>query len=103
MVRTLLSRQGLRRVDKKRLSEGLAKGADEWRMDELAYALQMPEQTLYSWMRKGRVRARLQQHGPRSFWLIWADDAEIERLRALRKQPRRWSKHLIVHEDNDHR
>jgi DNA invertase Pin-like site-specific DNA recombinase len=105
MVRTLLSRQGLRRVNTQRRSEELAKRADEWRMDELAHALQMPEPTLYSWIRKGRVRARLQPHGTRSFWLIWADDAELERLRTLRNQPRphRWSKHLIVHEDNDHR
>lgn len=102
MVRTLLSRQGLRHIDKKRRSEEIAKGADEWRMDELAHVLQMPEPTLYSWIRKGRVQARLQQPGTRSFWLIWADEAEIERLRALQKQPYRWSKHLIVHKDNDH-
>lgn len=101
MVCSLLSRQGLHRVDKKRPSEVLAKGTDEWGIDELAHVLQMPGQTLYLWIRKGRVRARLQQHGMRSFWLIWADDAEIERLRALRKQPRRWSKHRSVAEDND--
>jgi hypothetical protein len=103
MVRTLLSRQGLRGVNKKRPSEGIEKGADEWRIDELAHAVQMPEQTLYSWTRKGKVRARFQHHGTRSFWLIWADEAEIERLRALRKQPHRWSKHMIIHEDQDRR
>jgi hypothetical protein len=101
MVRTLLSRQGLRCVDTKRPSDGLSKEVDEWSMGELAQRLQMPEPTLYSWIRKGRVRARLQPHGTRSFWLIWADNAELERLRALRKQPYRWSKHIIVHEDND--
>ena len=62
----------------------------------------MPESTLYSWMKKGKVRARLQQHGTQSFWLIWADDGELERLRTLRKQPRHWSKHIIVNQNDPH-
>jgi hypothetical protein len=99
MVRSLLSRQGLRRLDKRRPSDGIQKGEDEWRFHDVARELQMPESTLYSWMKKGKVRARLQQHGTQSFWLIWADDGELERLRALRKQPRRWPKHIIVHQD----
>jgi hypothetical protein len=103
MVRSLLSRQGLRRTDKRHPSDGLKKGVDEWRFHDLARELQMPESTLYSWMKKGKVRARLQQHGTQSFWLIWADDGEIERLRTLRKQPRRWSKHIVVHQDDNHR
>jgi hypothetical protein len=102
MVRSLLSRQGLRRLDKKHPSDGLKRGAYEWRFRDLVRELQVPESTLYSWMKKGKVRARLQQHGKQSFWLIWADDVEIERLRTLRKQPRRWSKHIIVHQDDNH-
>ncbi len=101
MVRTLLARQGLRRVDKKRPSEGINTGPEEWSIDELARELHMPEPTLYSWIRKGKVRARLQQHGARSFWRIWADEAELERLRVLRKQPHRWSKHVIIHEEQE--
>ena len=72
-------------------------------MNGVARELQMPEPTLYSWIRKGNVRARHQQHGTRSFWLIWADGTELERLRVLRKQPRRWSKHRIIHEDQERR
>jgi DNA invertase Pin-like site-specific DNA recombinase len=102
MVRSLLSRQGLRRLDKRRPSDGLTTGDDEWRFHDLARELQMPESTLYSWMKKGKVRARLQPHGTQSFWLIWADDGELERLRALRKQPRHWPKQRIVNQgDND--
>ncbi len=56
MVRSLLVRQGLstskarpRKVDRER---------DEWTLPELAYTLEMPLPTLYSWLRKGRLKAR---------------------------------------------
>lgn len=86
MVRSLLVRQGLstskarpRKVDRER---------DEWTLPELAYTLEMPLPTLYSWLRKGRLKAR--RDAVSMQWLIWADPDEVQRLRDLRQAPRVW-------------
>lgn len=60
----------------------------EWWLDALARELAMPPVTLYDWSRRGRVRARrVGAAGPRQRLALWADAAELERLRALRAAP----------------
>lgn len=57
----------------------------EWTLHSLAGKLGMPTITLYTWIRKGRVTARkVRDLGSRGVWVVRADAAEINRLRALR-------------------
>jgi hypothetical protein len=88
MVRTLLSRQV--RADRcARAVETHALAADEWWFTDLARHLNLPQPTLYSWLRRGWVHARqLPVAGGR--WILWADPDERDRLRKLRGCPRRW-------------
>ena len=61
----------------------------EWWFADLAYALQLPHPTLYSWMRRGWVNATRLNVGQRR-WVLWADEQELERLRRLKECPRSW-------------
>lgn len=57
----------------------------QWWLTDLAQVLSMPTVTLYSWIRADWVKAEKQEHSPKQ-WIIWADEAEIERLKQLRLQ-----------------
>jgi DNA invertase Pin-like site-specific DNA recombinase len=83
-VQTLMRRLGFgtRRTTPTR--EALAE--HEWWLPDLALALEMPEVTLYNWVRRGWVRAR-QQPQPPHHWIIWADASEYERLKTYRQYP----------------
>lgn len=97
MVSNLLARQGLRSGSpKQRHTADLPHAPDEWLLADLAFELDMPSVTLFSWIRKGWVRARKVHQSGRTLWLIWADSAECERLRARREAPQRWSRHVRV-------
>jgi DNA invertase Pin-like site-specific DNA recombinase len=90
MVGSLLVRQGLRSSTSRPRS--VARKNEEWTLPELAYTLEMPHPTLYSWLRKGHLKAR---HDKRSGqWLIRADARELQRLRTLRQAPRTWKRPL---------
>jgi DNA invertase Pin-like site-specific DNA recombinase len=62
-------------------------GRHEWWLGELAYELGMPEATLYGWLRRGRLKARQQEEKVPYRWIVWADEAEVERLKRLRARP----------------
>lgn len=53
---------------------------DEWWPAELARTLGIPRGSLHHWIRQGLVRAR-QLDEPLHRWVVWADEAEQERLR----------------------
>lgn len=63
-------------------------------MDGLAQELKMPVVTLYAWLRRDIVNGEQLERG--GTWRIWADEAEVCRLQALRAEPvgarchRRW-------------
>lgn len=57
---------------------------DEWTLAELAIQLAMPHATLSVWVRKGLLQARQMVWGRRRSWIVWADQAEQQRLRDLR-------------------
>jgi DNA invertase Pin-like site-specific DNA recombinase len=60
----------------------------EWTIAALASELAMPSITIYGWIRRQWIIARkVLGIGTKSFWVIRADGAEIERLRALRLDP----------------
>jgi len=53
---------------------------NEWWPAELVRLLDIPRASLYHWIRQGLVRAR-QLDEPLHRWVVWADEAEQERLR----------------------
>jgi hypothetical protein len=90
-VGSLVLRQGLGSGRPKRGTR-VERQANEWTLTELTQALEIPPPTLYTWLRKGDMRARQVRHASAPGWLIGADATELERLRAFRRAPRpqRW-------------
>jgi hypothetical protein len=94
MVANLLARRGLASGSpRQQYTQTLQRDTEEWTLKELALELKMPPVTLNGWIRKGQVRARQVSHAGHTLWLLWADKAELKRLRALRTAPRPWAKH----------
>jgi DNA invertase Pin-like site-specific DNA recombinase len=89
MVGTLLCHQGIQRAAHSPARK-VQRQADEWTLSELAHTLEIPQPTLYAWLRKGRFTARLVTSQAHPLWLITADAVELTRLRALHEQPRVW-------------
>jgi DNA invertase Pin-like site-specific DNA recombinase len=94
MVHSLLARQGLRSSKGKRPSDGITKKANEWTIQELSQKLEMPAPTLYSWVKKGRLKSHFVNSNGRSILVVTAKKTDINRMRSLRKKPRTWSKHI---------
>jgi DNA-binding MarR family transcriptional regulator len=91
MVRSLLNRQGISLgTPKQQHIAGIAREADEWTVKELAQQLQMPEPTLYAWLKKGLIKARQVQANARSVWLVTANADQLEQLRQQRSTQRIW-------------
>jgi hypothetical protein len=70
----------------------------EWWLPELARTIGMPAITLHSWLRRGWVTGRQQEQAPRH-WILWADAAEVERLRQRHQRPRGYYTHRLWIED----
>lgn len=87
-VRNILSRNSLTTVRRPRTPDGKRLKRGEWWLPELARHLEMPEETLYVWMRRGWVHGK-QLDGSQGRWVLWATRAEIVRLKRLRTAPRR--------------
>jgi DNA invertase Pin-like site-specific DNA recombinase len=58
----------------------------EWWLPELARRIGMPVVTLYGWLQRGWVTGRHSTQGSRRC-IVWADAAEVERLRQRHLQP----------------
>ena len=89
-VRKLLSRRGLTESHPPASESDHLLGPHEWWFGDLACQLDMPQPTLYSWLRRGWVHCR-QLHGRHGRWILWADEDEAERLRRIRTRSRSWS------------
>lgn len=63
-------------------------GANEWWLIDLARTLRISNTTLHAWVQRGWVRGRKRQQGRRE-WILWADDAELQRLRQRYLRPPR--------------
>jgi len=88
IVRQLISRRR-RAARRPRAMDSRALAQNEWWMTDLCRHLQMPQPTLYSWIRRGWVNARqLPVAGGR--WIVWADADELDRLGCLHRCPRTW-------------
>jgi DNA invertase Pin-like site-specific DNA recombinase len=69
------------------LSEGIPREAHEWTPLELAEQLGMARDSLHNWIQKGALQGRKVDYRGRSLWLLWADEAELVRLREMRDFP----------------
>lgn len=58
-----------------------------WTLSELAHHLDMPDITLYTWLRRGWIQGQ-QRDDPHHTWVVDADPLEVSRLRALRNARR---------------
>lgn len=97
MVAGLLARQGLHGGSPKQQHDaGLCRAPDEWLLSDLARELHMPAVTLFSWIGRNWVQARKVVHAGHPLWLIRADAKELQRLRAQRTAPRRWTRQVRV-------
>ena len=69
------------------ISQGIPREPHEWTTLELAEQLGMARDSLHNWVHKGAVRGRKVHYRGRSLWLLWVDEAELERLREMRDFP----------------
>ena len=72
---------------RRRISDGIPRQEHEWTPRELADQLEMPRDSLHNWIQKRAVRGRKVTYHGRSLWLLWADEAELARLREKREFP----------------
>jgi DNA invertase Pin-like site-specific DNA recombinase len=96
-IQHLIRRLGLRPgLDYDRSTDQGGLGPDQWWLATLAREIGMPTATLSSWLRRGWVTG-WQDTRPPYRWIVTADRAEVERLRALHQRPagyhnrRRWT------------
>ena len=106
MIRALVRRNDHRpREPVQAQNEHLAR--DEWELAVLARSLNIPHVTLYKWLKRGELTARLEEQTPQR-WIVWADAAEMARLRALHQRPagessrRRWTAASAAVSDDPH-
>ena len=91
----LLGRHGLRPAASRQRAPR-SPGPGQWWLADLARELEMPVATLTGWLTRGWATGR-QEASPPHRWIITADSAEVERLRALHRLPagyhnrRRWT------------
>ncbi len=90
MISRLLVKRGLHLPRGAMVSGADNLGPNEWWLGALAAHLELPGTTLSNWLPRGWVRSR-KLPGGRGRRILWADDAEVERLRNLRSERRRWS------------
>jgi DNA invertase Pin-like site-specific DNA recombinase len=96
-IQQLIRRLGLRPgLDHDHRTDHGSLGPGQWWLAALAREIGMPVATLFGWLRRGWVFGR-QDTRPPCRWIITADSAEVERLRALHQLPagyhnrRRWT------------
>jgi DNA invertase Pin-like site-specific DNA recombinase len=96
-IQHLIRRLGLRPgLDNDHRTDNGSLGPGQWWLAALAREIGMPTATLFGWLRRGWVTGR-QDTRPPYRWIITADSAEVQRLRALHQLPagyhsrRRWT------------
>jgi hypothetical protein len=96
-IQQLIRRLGLRPgLDYDHRTDHGSLGPGQWWLAALAGEIGMPTATLFGWLKRGWITGR-QDTRPPYRWIITADPAEVERLRALHQLPagyhnrRRWT------------
>ncbi len=90
MVHHLLSKAGIVPPKYRRRRPNIDRTTSEWTIAELARHIPMPEPTLYTWVQQGRLRSRTVSVGSREFTLVYADNATVAAVRAVRATPAPW-------------
>lgn len=90
MVSKLLVQRGLYLPYARKRPESVVLSEHEWWLPDLAKTLEMPRPSLTHWFVRGWVRGRKLQ-GLRGRLILWADGAEVDRLKQLRQTRRSWS------------
>ncbi len=90
MLSRLLVRRGLHLPYGRKRPDSVILREHEWWLPDLADQLQMPRSSLTHWYVVGWIRGR-KLPGLRGRLILWADAAEVERLKRLRQTRRRWS------------
>lgn len=85
MVGDLMVRMGLR-IKQQTPASTVERESDEWTLAELAHLLDMPQQTLFSWLRRGELVGRQVTSQSHRLWLIHADSEDLARLRSRRTE-----------------
>lgn len=86
----LLVRRGLYLPYGRKRPDSVALAEHEWWLPDMADELHMPRTSLTHWYNRGWVRGR-KLPGLRGRLIIWANEAEVNRLKQLRDTRRRWS------------
>ena len=96
-IQHLIRRLGLRPgLDHDQRTDQGSLGPGQWWLAALAREIGMPAATLFGWLKRGWITGRQDTRAPYR-WIITADQAEVERLRALHQLPpvyhnqRRWT------------
>ncbi len=96
-IQQLIRRLGLRPgLDHDHRTDQGSLGPGQWWLATLAREISMPAATLFGWLKRGWITGR-QDTRPPYRWIITADPAEVQRLRALHQLPagyhnrRRWT------------
>ena len=96
-IQQLIRRLGLRPgLDHDHRTDHGSLGPGQWWLATFAREIGMPVATLFGWLKRGWVTGR-QDTRPPYRWIITADSAEVQRLRALHQLPagyhnrRRWT------------
>ena len=89
-IQHLIRRLGIRPgLDTDRHTDHGELQSDQWWLSTLASEIGMPQATLFMWLQRGWIHGR-QDTRPPYRWIITADRAEVERLRALHQLPAGW-------------
>jgi predicted transcriptional regulator len=88
MISPLLVRRGIDSPKKTRFSD-VIRQPNEFTLCELSQKTNIPESTLYGYLKKGMLNARHVEIS-RGLWLVTADEEEIKRLKALKDRPPEW-------------
>jgi hypothetical protein len=72
-------------VHQPRARRRTALAAHKWWVSDLAHTVGIPHTTLHAWRKRGYVQARW--HAQTQRWIVWADGAELERLKQRHALP----------------
>jgi DNA invertase Pin-like site-specific DNA recombinase len=83
-VRRLFARFGVSDIAEEQIKGGAGPGNGEWWLPALAAELEVKPIVLHRWLRSGYMIGR-QVAGDKSRWIVWANAAELHRLKRLRR------------------
>jgi len=88
----LLLKNGVITKTPRVFSRPVKREPNEWTVPELAAHIGMPPATLYGWVQDGRVQCRTVNGNAAGRKLVYADDADIARMKTFRTTPRIWNR-----------